>query len=110
MERMKRESSITRRPESSSRRGGREDKFLVLSDTYSPYWKAKVDGRSQTVLKVNYGQRGLYLPSGRHQVEFYFHFSPFYYGSAVTLATLAGLFMFLIIGRREKTPSSTPTS
>jgi|GEM_PF-3118046 len=88
----------------------REDKFLVLSDTYSPYWKAKVDGRSQTVLKVNYGQRGLYLPRGRHQVEFYFHFSPFYYGSAVTLATLAVLFMFLIIGRRGKTPSSTPTS
>jgi hypothetical protein len=88
----------------------RKDKFLVLGETYSPYWKAKVDGRPQTVLKVNYGQRGLYLPPGSHQVEFDFHFSPFYYGSAVTLATLAGLFVFLIIRRRKKIPSSTSTS
>jgi len=61
-----------------------EDKFLVLSDTYNPYWKATIDQKSSPILKVDYGLRGLYVPKGNHQIEFTFHFYPFYYGLTIT--------------------------
>jgi len=72
------------------------DKFLVLSDTYSPYWKAVIDHKPSPILKVNYGLRGLYVPKGKHQIEFSFHFYPFYFGLALTGITLIGVILFFI--------------
>jgi Bacterial membrane protein YfhO len=66
-----------------------QNKFLVLSDTYSPFWRAEIDTHPAPVLKVNYGLRGLYVPQGEHRVEFFFRFYPFYFGLAVTFITLA---------------------
>ena len=78
----------------------RVDKFLILSDTYSPYWKAMIDQRVMPILKADYGLRGLYVPRGNHQVEFSFHFYPFYYGLAIScfsllmlIITFCGLFI-----------------
>jgi hypothetical protein len=72
------------------------DKFLVLSDTYSPYWKARVDQKSAPMLRADYGLRGLYVPKGHHQVEFYLYFYPFYYGLFITCISMA-LFLILFI-------------
>ncbi|MEW6184249.1 MAG: YfhO family protein [Thermodesulfobacteriota bacterium] len=74
----------------------REDKFLVLSETYSPFWKARIDNNSVPILKVNYGLRGLYVAKGVHHIEFTFHFPPFYYGLLVSLISLAGVLLFFI--------------
>lgn len=73
-----------------------EDKFLILCDTYSPYWQARIDGRSVEVLKVNYGLRGVFIPSGTHQVTFTFHFPPFSYGLVITLCGLSVFFVFVL--------------
>ncbi len=43
--------------------------LLVLSETYFPGWKAKVDGTSQEVLRVDGALRGVALGPGRHRVE-----------------------------------------
>ncbi len=77
------------------------DKFLVLSDTYSPYWKAVIDHQPSPILKVNYGLRGLYVPKGKHQVEFSFHFYPFYVGLVITLVSLLGVLLFSFISIRR---------
>ncbi|MFH0787773.1 MAG: YfhO family protein [Pseudomonadota bacterium] len=71
-----------------------ENKFLVLSDTYNPYWKATIDQKPSPILKVNYGLRGLYVPKGDHQIEFSFHFTPFYYGLAISFISLLGIILF----------------
>ncbi len=81
-----------------------QNKFLVLSDTYSPFWKAEIDTHPAPVLKVNYGLRGLYVPKGEHRVEFIFRFYPFYLGLAVTLVTLSALLVWGWKARRRGKP------
>ena len=79
-----------------------DDKFLILSDTYSPYWRATIDQKPESILKVDYGLRGLYVPKGNHLIEFSFHFPPFYYGLAITCFTLlAAIFFFVWTIRRN---------
>jgi hypothetical protein len=77
------------------------DKFLVLSDTYNPYWKAVIDNKPSPILKVNYGLRGLYVPKGKHQIEFSFHFYPFYLGLVITLISLLGVLLFSFVTIRR---------
>lgn len=72
------------------------DKFLVLSDTYSPYWKARVDQKPAPIYRANYGLRGLYIPKGEHKVEFTFYFFPFYYGLVITCISLVFLIIMFI--------------
>ena len=79
-----------------------EDKFLVLSDTYSPYWQAAIDGRPARVLRANYGLRALSVPPGRHDVTFVFHYRPFYWGLGLTAATLVVFALTPFISRRRR--------
>jgi len=48
-----------------------EEGFLVLTDSFYPTWKAKIDGVETTVNRVNYNFRGTSVPKGNHKVEFY---------------------------------------
>ena len=79
-----------------------QDKFLVLSDTYSPYWRAAIDGRPAQVLRANYGLRALFVPRGRHAVSFVFTYPPFYWGLGITAVTITAFALTLWIARRRK--------
>lgn len=46
--------------------------ILVLNDTFYPGWKAKVDGKEQTIVRTNYAFRGVFLPIGTKEVEFFY--------------------------------------
>jgi hypothetical protein len=47
--------------------------LAVFSEVYyADGWKAYVDGKEQSILKVNYLLRGLELASGKHTIEFKF--------------------------------------
>ncbi|MBI5585678.1 MAG: YfhO family protein [Deltaproteobacteria bacterium] len=85
-----------------------QDKFLVLSETYSPYWRAAIDGRPAPVLRANYGLRALFVPRGRHVVSFVFRYTPFYWGLGITAATLTALVLTLLITRRRKSAAGPP--
>lgn len=49
--------------------------FLIISDSYYPTWKAKITDMSNStelkIYKTNMNFRGVVVPKGRHQVEFY---------------------------------------
>jgi Bacterial membrane protein YfhO len=79
----------------------REDKFLILSDAYSPYWKATIDQKHGPILKADYGLRGVYVPKGDHRIDFSFYFNPFYYGLVVTCFTLLAAVVFFILAIRR---------
>jgi len=46
--------------------------LLLLNDKYDPAWKVAVDGQPQELLRANFIMRGVFLPAGRHRVEFRF--------------------------------------
>ena len=59
--------------------------FLILSDSYFPGWKARVDGKYTPVIRTDYIIKGIALPPGKHLVEFEY-WPPYLYFSASTAA------------------------
>lgn len=45
--------------------------ILVLSQSYYPSWKAKIDGMKATTYRVDFSLLGIRVPSGNHLIEFY---------------------------------------
>ena len=45
---------------------------LLLNDKHHPAWKVTVDDAPADLLRANYLMRGVYLPKGKHTVEFRF--------------------------------------
>jgi hypothetical protein len=61
--------------------------ILLLNDKYDPNWRVLVDGKESELLRCNFIMRGVYLPSGSHEVEF--AFKPDIRTMYVTLASMA---------------------
>lgn len=45
--------------------------LLLLTDTYYPTWKAKIDGKKANIIKTDVTFRGVVVPKGSHEVVFY---------------------------------------
>jgi hypothetical protein len=65
--------------------------LLVLSENHYPGWRASVDGQRAEIIRVNYNQRGVALPAGKHLVTFVYRPISLLAGLAVSLLTLAAL-------------------
>jgi hypothetical protein len=70
--------------------------FVVLADSYYPGWRARVDGEETAVYRANSILRAVYLPAGRHEIEFYFRPLDFIWGAVFSGLTL--LACCLVIG------------
>jgi hypothetical protein len=84
---------------------------LVLTDNYFPGWKATVDGRSVPVTQVDYLLRGVPLGPGSHTVVLRYQPLSWRIGWIVSVLSLAGLVLVLVIGlsrRRHRPPPGTP--
>ena len=76
--------------------------LLVLTDSWAPGWKAKVDGRDADVQRVDYLIRGVAVPAGKHTVEFRYQPATWTWGWAISLITLLGLIAAALIGWRRR--------
>lgn len=47
------------------------DAFLVLTDSYYPTWHVKIDGVETLIYRTNFNFRGIFVPEGKHTIEFY---------------------------------------
>lgn len=81
---------------------GNDSGFLVLADNFYPGWDVYVNGREETVLRVNYNLRGVAVPRGKNRVTFTFDPASFKIGFAITLFTLSGIIAFFVRVRRGK--------
>ncbi len=63
-------------------------KFLVLSDSYYPGWKAYIDGERTSIYRANYILRAVYLEPGKHIVSFIYDPFSFKIGAIVSLLTV----------------------
>ncbi len=70
--------------------------LLVLTDNWTPYWKAEVDGKPAPVLKAYGTFMAVAAPAGKHRVVFTFRSEPYETGKKVTLASL--IFIVLALG------------
>lgn len=68
----------------------------VFSEVYYPRgWHAYLDGKQVDYFRTNYVLRGMYLPAGKHQIEFRFEPESYYIGR--TTSIIATIIVILII-------------
>ena len=72
--------------------------ILVLSDTWYPNWRAKIDGRKVDIARAHIVLRAIAVPAGRHRVCFYYHSDYFLAGLCISLCAL-GVFVVGWFGR-----------
>ena len=84
--------------------------LLVLGDTYFPGWKATVDGRSAPVHQVDYVLRGVRVTPGTHTVEFRYEPLSWRIGWILSLLSLPGLILAIVVGwRRRRRTTARPS-
>ncbi len=62
--------------------------YLVLTDTWYPGWRARIDGQESSILRANLLFRALTLSAGQHQVEFSYEPASLKTGAVLSSATL----------------------
>jgi hypothetical protein len=60
--------------------------LLILTDNFYPGWRVKVDGKPSKIIKTDYSFRGVVIPKGTSNIEFYYLPESF----------LIGVYLFLI--------------
>ncbi|MCS7001250.1 MAG: YfhO family protein, partial [Dehalococcoidia bacterium] len=67
------------------------DQYLVVTDTYYPGWRARVNGVETPIHRANYLFRGIVIPAGEHVVEFTYEPPLFWLGFQITLGVAVGV-------------------
>jgi hypothetical protein len=79
--------------------------YLVMSRTYFPGWKVKVNGETKPLLKANYAFNAVEVGAGESNVEFYYEPDSFKYGlliSGVTLVLILTLIGWWLITKKQR--------
>ncbi len=72
--------------------------LAVFSEIYYPQgWKATIDGKNASILRVNYVLRALEIPSGKHRIEFRFEPRPYVVGDKITMAS-SWILLLVVLG------------
>jgi hypothetical protein len=76
-----------------------QDGFAVFADVYYPAgWKATIDGKEAEIIKTNYLLRGLFVPAGKHQIEFTFKPDTYYKWNKVSLISSILILLLVVAG------------
>ncbi len=77
---------------------------LLLNERTAPEWHVRVDDKPAALLRCNYLMRGVYLPPGRHAVEFRFSQSlgPLYISLGAFAAGICLMIYLLWVHWRER--------
>ncbi|HWB84602.1 MAG TPA: YfhO family protein [Bryobacteraceae bacterium] len=73
--------------------------MVVLSDTFYPGWRARVDGKPTPIYEVNGAMRGVPAPAGTHTVTMDYRPATAYTGAGLTFAGIAGALLLFRVKR-----------
>jgi len=78
------------------------DSYLVFTDSYYPGWNAYMDGVKTNIYRADYLFRAVFVPQGRHTIQF--RFEPFLVSTGGWISALAGLgiaalWLYPLVGR-----------
>lgn len=75
--------------------------LLILTDTYYPGWKATIDKKPVKIYRVDGLLRGIFIPEGNHEVEFYYFPTIFKIGLILMFLALLICAIFFSVFRRK---------
>jgi hypothetical protein len=76
-----------------------QDQVAVFSEIYYPAgWKAYIDGTEADIVRANYVLRALFVPKGKHKIEFVFEPASFKKGETYSLIASSILVLLLLGG------------
>ena len=81
--------------------------MIVVAQTFYPAWRAEVDGKPVKLWRANHAFQAVEVPSGTHEVKLIYSDRKFYFGAAISLATLAGCLIFAL-RKKAGAPVSDP--
>ena len=72
--------------------------LVVFSDTWTPDWKATIDGHRENVVPANLFMRAVPCPAGEHTISVFYESESFSRGSMVSLGALAVCLVLVLVG------------
>lgn len=81
--------------------------MVVLSDTYFPGWRARVDGKAAQIYEVNAAVRGVLVPAGMHTVTMRYRPASVIWGGLLTLVGILGAVSIWLLDRRRQAPDAS---
>ena len=83
-----------------------KDGILILGDAYFPGWKARIGDKKIDIFSANYIVRGVFVPAGKHIIEFYYLPRSWVLGGIISFSTLTlsllGCFVYVYRKRKCK--------
>lgn len=79
--------------------------YLVLTDTWFPGWRVRIDGRDAVLWRADHAFRAVVVPAGRHEVEFRFESRSLKTGLLVSALSLTVMLALLAPGRHRPEPT-----
>jgi len=76
--------------------------LLFLSDNYTPYFKAKVDGKNINIIKADYTFRALPISPGTHTIIMYYDSSTISHGALISAGILTLLTILTFVANKKK--------
>jgi len=64
--------------------------MVVIAQSFSPLWRAYVDGKPRPLWRANYAFQALEVPAGRSKVELVYEDRAFLVGAILSITTLVG--------------------
>ena len=75
--------------------------WLVIPDTWSPGWRAEVNGKAATLCRANYAFRAVPVPAGESEVRMEYHAEGFAVGAAISGGSALLLTLGSLVARRK---------
>jgi hypothetical protein len=72
------------------------DGFLIVNDVNYPGWRVRVDGKVKELLSANYLFQSVFVPAGKHLVEFEFRPPSFLIGLLISVLTLVFIVLWIL--------------